>query len=212
MNPNGFRYGQYRVWGDLDRSRYFSTEHQSDITSLIRSLSPKASGDVLGRALQGRAAVRRLNEHDHQILSEWAAGFPLEYRAQLLPEERLESLLIAGNEGAVEQLFREQPSKVAEERQEYLVSRAQHPRDRGLVNQLRTLYEGRCQICSWSPRSNYGVDLCEAHHVRWLSRGGDDALENMVLICPTTTEPSTSATPSTTGNSARLSTPKAKST
>jgi predicted HNH restriction endonuclease len=52
------------------------------------------------------------------------------------------------------------------------------------VDDLRTLYDGRCQICSWAPRSVYGFDLCEAHHVRWLSRGGDDALENLVLVCP----------------------------
>ena len=25
-NPSGFRYGTYRIWGDLKRSRYFRTE------------------------------------------------------------------------------------------------------------------------------------------------------------------------------------------
>jgi hypothetical protein len=26
--------------------------------------------------------------------------------------------------------------------------------------------------------------LCHGHHIQWLSRGGDDALDNMVLVCP----------------------------
>ena len=51
-------------------------------------------------------------------------------------------------------------------------------------DQLRDLYAGECQICGWAPRTHYGAEICEAHHVRWLSRGGDDTLSNLVLICP----------------------------
>jgi 5-methylcytosine-specific restriction protein A len=36
MNPRGFRYGPYRVWGDLRRSQYFSVDGQPDISALIR--------------------------------------------------------------------------------------------------------------------------------------------------------------------------------
>jgi 5-methylcytosine-specific restriction enzyme A len=57
-------------------------------------------------------------------------------------------------------------------------------RDRDLVEQLREIYAGECQICRWAPRQKYATELCEAHHVRWLSRGGDDALANLVLVCP----------------------------
>ncbi len=184
LNPTGYRYGRYRVWGDLDRSRYFATAAQPDVTTLVRGLSVGAGGDVLGRAFQGRAAVRTLDEQDHRILAEYASRLPLEPRARLLPEERLEAMLLAGDDTAVERLLRDNPSGVAEERREYLVSRAAPPRDRRLVDELRELYDGCCQICSWSPRSIFGVDLCEAHHVRWLSRGGNDALHNLVLVCP----------------------------
>lgn len=34
------------------------------------------------------------------------------------------------------------------------------------------------------PRHTYGIELCEAHHVGWLSCGGNDILDNRVLICP----------------------------
>jgi len=43
---------------------------------------------------------------------------------------------------------------------------------------------GSCQLCGWAPRRDYGADLCEAHHVRWLSRGGPDTLGNLALVCP----------------------------
>ncbi|KAA0588799.1 HNH endonuclease (plasmid) [Azospirillum oryzae] len=29
-----------------------------------------------------------------------------------------------------------------------------------------------------------GAEICGAHRVRWLGRGGEDALSNMVLLCP----------------------------
>jgi hypothetical protein len=40
MNPRGFRYGPYRVWGDLQRSRYFQIDSQPDISLLIRTDMP----------------------------------------------------------------------------------------------------------------------------------------------------------------------------
>ena len=39
-------------------------------------------------------------------------------------------------------------------------------------------------MCLWDPRAEYGDWICEAHHIVWLSRGGEDALTNLVLLCP----------------------------
>jgi 5-methylcytosine-specific restriction enzyme A len=175
MNPRGFRYGPYRVWGDLRKSRYFGIGDQPDVSTLIRSLALEARADVLGRSFQGRAAIRPLGEADHMRMLAYANSLPLEPRARLLPEERLEALLLAGDENAVARLLREEPAGVAEERRHYLMTEVAR-RDRDLVEQLRELYAGECQICAWAPRRCYRTELCEAHHVRWLSRGGDDAL------------------------------------
>jgi hypothetical protein len=183
MNPRGFRYGAYRVWGDLQRSRYFRIDEQPDISLLIRSLSVSASADVLGRSFQGKAAIRALSEADHLRLLAHAESLPPEPRARLLPEERLEALLLAGDEDAVARLLQDEPAGIAEERRRYLMSEVVR-RDRDLVASLRELYGGECQICGWAPRNRYGTELCEAHHVRWLSRGGDDVLANLVLVCP----------------------------
>ena len=182
-NPAGYRYGRYRVWGDLGRSRYFALDGQPDITGLVKSLSVAAGGDVLGRAFQGRAAVRRLGPEDGAVLAAYARALPPEPRARLVPEEALEALLYAGDEQAVARLLRDGPSGLAEERRVYLAREAVR-RDRELVLELRDLYDGTCQLCGWTPRQCYGRDLCEAHHVRWLSRGGADDLSNLALLCP----------------------------
>jgi hypothetical protein len=183
MNPAGFRYGPYRVWGDLHRSRYFRIDEQPDISLLIRSFCLTAKADVLGRSFQGNAAVRALSEADHLRLLAYAEVLPLEPRARLLPEEKLEALLLAGDKNAVARLIQDEPAGMAEERRHYLATEVVG-RDRDLVERLRDLYGGQCQICGWAPRSRYGAEICEAHHVRWLSRGGDDALSNLVLVCP----------------------------
>lgn len=183
MNPVGFRYGRYRLWGDLRRSRYFAADGQPDITTLIRGLSVKSGTDVLGRGFQGRAAVRRLTADDHAVLAAYASRLPLEPRARLLPEERLEALIFSGDAEAVERLLQDEPAGLAEARRKYLQQQAP-TRSRALVHELRDLYDGRCQVCGWAPRARYGVDVAEAHHVRWLSRGGIDGLSNLTLLCP----------------------------
>lgn len=54
-----------------------------------------------------------------------------------------------------------------------------------LVADLKRMYGGRCQICGESPfAGTLGPDVLEAHHIRWLCRGGEDQLSNMVLLCP----------------------------
>jgi hypothetical protein len=183
LNPPNYRYGRFRLWGDLMRSRYFALAGQPDITVLVRSLSIPARGDKLGRAFQGLAAVRQLRMQDHAALMAYAQPLPLEPRARLVPEERLEALLLAGDDAAVAKLLRDEPSGLVEERRRYLTIEAGR-RDRELVLNLRNLYDGVCQICRWAPRARYGADICEAHHVRWLSRGGEDELTNLVLLCP----------------------------
>ena len=182
-NPLGQPYGCYRVWGDLACSKYFALDGQPDVTALVRSLSVAAGGDVLGRAFQGRAAVRHLSPEDHAVLAAYARALPSEPRARLVPEEALEALLYAGDEAAVARLLREEPSGLAAERRAYLACEPVR-RDREVVLTLRDLHDGTCQLCGWTPRQSYRHDLCEAHHVRWPNRGGADDLSNLALFWP----------------------------
>ena len=84
---------------------------------------------------------------------------------------------------AVEKLVREENPGVAEERKKYLYEEAPQ-RNPSLVDRLQRLYDGHCQVCQWDPLDEYGEPLCEGHHIQWLSRGGDDALDNLMLVCP----------------------------
>jgi 5-methylcytosine-specific restriction protein A len=183
LNPPGFRYGRFRVWGDLSRSRYFRADDAPSADQLIRSLSCRADAEILGRSFQGHAAVRLLTGHDHLVLASAARTLPLEPRARILPEERLEASLLLGDSAAVETLISEERAGVAEQRAVYLFTQAP-ARNRDLVRLLQEMYRGRCQICLWSPKDEYGQWLCQGHHLQWLSRGGADVIENMALVCP----------------------------
>ncbi len=183
FNAPSFRYGKYRLWGDLQKSRYFKVENQPNIEQVIRSLSLKTGAVYLGQSFQGNAAVRRISTPDHLILTAVAKQLALEPRARILPEEKLEATVLLGNAAAVEKLVRSEPSGIAEKRREYLFGPA-ITRNSQLAQQLQELYSGKCQICLWSPKDKYGFNLCHGHHIQWLSRGGEDILENMALICP----------------------------
>ncbi len=182
-NPPKFRYGRYRVWGDLTASRYFKVDDQPNVELVLRSLSPKMNARLLGQSFQGLAAVRRITLEDHLVLTAAAQDMALEQRACILPEERLEATVLLGDEAAVASLVREFPSGIAEKRRAYLFGPA-ITRNAQLAQQLREMYQGKCQICQWNPQDVYGKSLCQGHHVEWLSRGGEDVVENMVLICP----------------------------
>ncbi|MBA2668812.1 MAG: HNH endonuclease [Gemmatimonadetes bacterium] len=182
-NRPGFKYGPYRVWGDLKLSRYFQVQGQPSVEQIIRSLSVTTRAAHLGQSFQGLRAVKPLSIADHQVLVEAARDLPLEPRARILPEERLEAALLLGDREAVYQLIREENPGVARERQRYLYQAAP-VRNRSLAEQLHELYDGRCQVCEWNPRDEYGRNLCHAHHIQWLSRGGADDIDNLVLICP----------------------------
>lgn len=182
-NPNTFRYGSYRLWGDLEKSRYFQVDGQPSAEHLLRGLSCSPHADVLGRSFQGRSAVRALADADHRLLRAFSKSLRLEPRAQLIPEEQLEDQIANGSQEDVRRLIEEMPNGVARQRMEYLYEKAPN-RSRRFALELHELYGGKCQICQWNPRDKYGQRLCHGHHIHWLSRGGEDILENMVLVCP----------------------------
>ena len=182
-NPKNFRYGRYRIWGDLSLSRYFNVENQPNIEHLIRELSCKTNAQILGKAFQGHSAVRILSNRDHKILTAYAKDLEIETRSKLLPEEKLEALLIHGKDKLVYDFIKTIPVGISEKRIEYLYSMAPK-RNTELVKELQKIYSGCCQICKWNPVNKYGHSICESHHIHWLSRGGEDKLENLVLICP----------------------------
>ncbi len=83
----------------------------------------------------------------------------------------------------VRRLVDDSPNGLALKRREYLYTKAP-TRSRKHAADLHALYLGRCQICLRDPWEKYGSQLCQAHHIHWLSRGGENQMHNMVLVCP----------------------------
>ena len=185
FNSEGFRYGKYRVWGSLAASRYFDINNQPDAEPIIRALaSIKANAEFLGQAFQGYAAVRRLARADHLILLEASRDYAIEGRANSkISEENLEEKLQYGAPQDIQNLVEEEALGLSAERRQYLYTEAPL-RNRQYAEELQKMYDGRCQICQWNPLEIYGFNLCHAHHIQWLSRGGKDGIENMMLVCP----------------------------
>jgi 5-methylcytosine-specific restriction enzyme A len=185
LNPPGYKYGAYRVWGDIRHSSYFAVPDRSDLSDLLMRLvfapeSPIAIRSKIGQSLQ---TLRSLTHADSALLAVWAQGLPLEARAYQVPDERdLENAYELGTY-AVERVVRERLVGVSATRREY-VAQTGHLRSRSLVADLNRRYDGRCQLCAFAPRVVYGVSAANAHHIVYVSRGGDDSLDNLVLLCP----------------------------
>jgi hypothetical protein len=155
MNPKGYRYGPYRVWGDLRRSRYFGIEGQPDITGPVHDLGVEANADVLGRSLKGRAAVRALGEAGHARRLAYPERLPLELRARLLPEERLEALLLSADEDAVSRLIRDESAEIAEGRRRGFmteVARRAHPGSFDPASDIENIDLSTCNLLRLSAR------------------------------------------------------------
>lgn len=182
-NPSNFRYGSYRLWGSLEKSRYFLVDGQPSVEPLIRGLSCSPQANLLGQSFQGRSAVRELSLADHRLLRTFSKSLPLERRARLIPEEQLEEEIAKGSSTDLRRLLDQAPNGLERKRLEYLYTKAP-TRSRRFALELNDLYSGRCQICLWNPCEKYGQQLCHGHHIHWLCRGGDDSLQNMALVCP----------------------------
>lgn len=183
LNAPGYKYGRHRVWGDLERSRYYSAKGP-DASALLRTLRFDSDSPVkaiaIGQALQ---TLRELTPDDAARLDAWARDLSHEPRANRVPDEAaLERALMTGDD-----VWRALPNDVARElisdtAQRRITQAAR--RNRSLVEDLRARYRGRCQLCAFDPQIVYGRGICEAHHIVYLSRGGDDSLDNMILVCP----------------------------
>jgi hypothetical protein len=188
VNAPGYKYGGYRVWGDLKRSRYFKVrpEVPADEAFPVLQLLPLVSGSVASCTRstlpQACQTIRGIAPEGVGLLEQFTAGIPTEKRAtQVADEYELERGLVEGDETYAEVLTRDHTGP-SEDRRRQLLTLA--PRDRQLVKDLHERYSGRCQLCAFDSPVVYGVASAEAHHIVYLSQGGDDNLMNLVLLCP----------------------------
>ncbi|MEI7822018.1 MAG: HNH endonuclease signature motif containing protein [Verrucomicrobiota bacterium] len=187
INPPSYGYGPFRVWGDVKVSRYYRVTEDSrqDAFELIRLL-PLDSGsfrDCTRETLpQATQTMRAIKPEASRLLRAFCEQLPAEDRAvALLDDRELESALVR-EEANLDALLRTKLTGISPDRLRALSNA--RPRNRQLVSSLNELYSGRCQLCSFDSPTVYGVESAEAHHIQYLSRGGDDVIENLVLVCP----------------------------
>ena len=182
QNPENYRYGRWRIWGDLERSRYFDVAVGPRVDPVVRQLGIRASGARLGQSFQGHSAVRTISAAAHELLTAYAQDLAVLDRVALYPEDEFEARLV--HDGGVRELVVREGEDERNRRLTYLFESVDIQRARRNSQALQEMYDGRCQICLYDPRTRYGHRTCHGHHIHWLSRGGDDELDNMVLVCP----------------------------
>lgn len=59
-------------------------------------------------------------------------------------------------------------------------------RNQGLVKLAREFAKGKCQLCEYPAPFNdkEGEPFLEVHHIKWLSKGGSDSIDNVIALCP----------------------------
>lgn len=53
-----------------------------------------------------------------------------------------------------------------------------------IITQLKNLYRGSYQICGFNPASDFGVNICEAHHISFFSETQNNDASNIIILCP----------------------------
>lgn len=52
------------------------------------------------------------------------------------------------------------------------------------VDMLKRLYAYRCQICGQNVGEEHGVNIAEAHHIKYFSKSVDNSSDNLLMLCP----------------------------
>lgn len=188
INAPNYQYGPYRIWGDTAFSRYFKVTKnlKEDIFELLRLLDfDGASLREKNRTSIAQACqtIRGLQPSASKLLESFAESLQDEPRAKAVPdEEKFEQALYA-NEPSQLNLILESPTIAYTDSYKNRL-RKSHDRNRQLVQELYGLYSGRCQVTGHDSPLLYGVPTAEAHHIIYRSRGGEDTIDNMVLLSP----------------------------
>lgn len=56
--------------------------------------------------------------------------------------------------------------------------------DRKIPDELKKLYNYRCQICGATAMTMYSVDVSEAHHIAYFTKSLNNNSNNIVILCP----------------------------
>lgn len=62
----------------------------------------------------------------------------------------------------------------------------QYERNEAVAEYAKRIAKGICQLCGEKAPflDKYGIPYLETHHIDWLSKGGEDTIENTAALCP----------------------------
>ena len=56
--------------------------------------------------------------------------------------------------------------------------------DRRICNQLKRLYNNKCQICGFDPYKEINEHVSEAHHIEYFTKSCNNNANNILILCP----------------------------
>ena len=61
-----------------------------------------------------------------------------------------------------------------------------YERNPKIAELAKRMANGKCRLCGKKGpfKDNFGRPFLETHHVKWLSKGGKDSIDNIVALCP----------------------------
>jgi hypothetical protein len=200
---NGYLIQKGDKWGKLKSTFYqwcsdnkwpFICIHQDKLTSIIhvdfstRGLYKRTSDSAYEQFVQ--IAVRYLDPYG-------PGDFLLNIRhvpnddAEKLAQEILELLTEEADQNQISSLFSSEAivEKALSEKKKWAgvsIKTGQKIRDKNIVFDVRKRARGICELCSLAaPFRDYsGNPYLEVHHIVWISRGGEDSVDNAVALCP----------------------------
>jgi hypothetical protein len=166
INPPGYQYGSYRVWGDRAQSQYYQATlaPELDVYELFRLL-PMDAGTMKDctRATMAQAVqtIRALKPEASKLLTSFAAQLSAEPRALAVADEVALERALTTDPSQLPLILEDKSLAYSIPRKADLLRSA--PRNRQLVADLNGLYAGRCQLCGFDSPTLYTVDSAESH-------------------------------------------------
>lgn len=53
-----------------------------------------------------------------------------------------------------------------------------------IIDTLKKMYKGKCQLCGGKVREQYGKEIVEAHHIEYFSKTQNNDSSNIIILCP----------------------------
>lgn len=107
----------------------------------------------------------------------------VEKKLQILAENASEEFAAGLPDDQLKEAAKLRGQKKAPEKQ---VTTIQRERDPYVSEYVKRRAHGICDLCSMPApfEDNKGKPYLECHHVKWLSEGGEDTIDNAVALCP----------------------------